>query len=942
MESNLLMVLFNNPSYIKEIKKEDLNEEMVSMLETSHYDILNELIAANPYIVLYLKELNEEQMSLAINSGLKIEITDFEKYKNLRDYAYLFSDYLNEYPSIIKYFKKEYINFMNMLVATTSGYVPCEQDIYNNPDLRNFREVMEPLIKKNPNIIKLVSYNCPIHSKVLEDTFQKVTLTKEDFENNPDLSKNAIIYEYLPKNLKMYSIYFDEGEKVNKVVDALNGKCEFKDLPFFNKKLGAKVSAEIAEKIKELSMKEISTSLQEQESYLSILHTIIEACANLRYKTEKSSFVYKDIVALFRKINLAVDSYDENDIEKLKKNICEFIYPGIDLQKMSLDQQKLFSYVDNEINIFKEIYEQTTKLTLADTSVFCNNILNRHRNRYLSNESKKIAFEIATKFDLTEKKERLIINKYKLYNIREFIVNKEFEKINIDETYFLTMIRNVRNEIINNKKFIKTGIVIDEEKFERLEEYFIRVGELELNDVFDILKISDKKVGKYILRKYNNIRLNFLSSIDDNIVTKKDFDNEKERLDVNQLNFIVGNEKNYKKNLAKILLSVDEEKLFPYLQSKDLMEELNYLLIYSGIFKELTIETVKNIINNVSKVENIVTNYHTFNSFFKKIDDIIVLSNGYAVSSDINRFIISEDVLFKLPVTLIDKYLEIYIESLKQRESYLPRIKFRLDGYKYSTAYRWEQDKLLIGRLDNEASCIDLASGGEETYKEVLLKKTGSVIIIRKNEQEAVGRIFLIRRGNVVQIVVNKNIKLDYEVYKNIAEQLIYTAIKNNDNIDYVVINSEVLEKDGLITISDSKFVSEFPHADLDDVVTLLLSKNQVLHKEEEYNFDFEAKCNYSYPLERKRYILDPSDSEVNRILAINASLMGVEESNFEPYYDKLYETAAVGEDWFLGIKKSGEIIQIVLPLGHPEVSKEIKDVKKELSNEIEKNKKIL
>ena len=42
-------------------------------------------------------------------------------------------------------------------------------------------------------------------------------------------------------------------------------------------------------------------------------------------------------------------------------------------------------------------------------------------------------------------------------------------------------------------------------------------------------------------------------------------------------------------------------------------------------------------------------------------------------------------------------------------------------------------EKLLIGKLDKEASCIDLSSGGEETYKEVLLEKTGSVILIRNN-----------------------------------------------------------------------------------------------------------------------------------------------------------------------------------------------------------------
>lgn len=943
MNENLSMILYSEPSYIKEIKKEDLNEEIVSMLETTHYEILNDLIVLNPYIVLYLKKVDENIMTLAINNGLSIDLEDFNKYKNLRDYAHLFSDYLNKYPSIIKYFKKDYINYFNMLLAVQSGYVPSEQDIKDNPDLRSFRDVMEPLIKKNPDMIKLINGDCPIHSSVLESVFDKIKLTKEDFENNPELTKSVIIYEFLPPELQMYSIYFDEGDKLDIVVDALDGKYDISELPFFNKKLGAKVSSEVAEKMKDLSLKNISKDLLVQESYLSILHKLIEACANLRYKSKKSKFDYKDIVALFRKIHLALESDQEEEIQLLKKKICEFIYPGINLESMSLEQEKIHCYVGSYINYFEKLFKYNSKITLADTSEFGNTILNRHRNRFLSNENKKIAFEIVTKFELTEKKERLIINKYKLYNIRDYIVNKQFDKLNIDENKFIGMMNSIRNEILSNKKFIKSGIVISEDKFDLLEKYYLSVGELELSDVFDILKIHDKKVGKYILRKYNNIRLNFLSCIEDSIVSEKYFDKEKEKMDVNQLNFIIGNEKNYKKSLAKLLLSVDEKELIPYLEDEKLLDELNYLLVFSDIFKELTIETIKNIVYNVSKVENIVTNYHDFNSFFKKIDDIIMLSNGYAVSSDINRFIISDEVLFKLPVQLINKYIEIYLKSLTNRESYIPSIKFKIDETKYTTAYRWEQEKLLIGRLDNEASCIDLSSGGEETYKEVLLEKTGSVIIIRNKDQEAIGRIFLIRRGNVVQIVVNKNIKLDYEVYKNIAIQLIYNSIKYNDNIDYVVINSEIVERDDLVTISDSKFVSEFPHADLDEVVTLLFSKNKALNKEEEYDFDFYVEPNVSYPLERKRILCSPTDNDVNRILAINASLMGLEDSSFKPYYDKLYEKVAVGEDWFLGIKKSGEVVQIELPLGHPEVGKEIYSIKQLFSKEKEnQNKKII
>ena len=942
MNNTFLISLYNNPYYIKEIKKEDLTKEIVNMLEITYYEIIDELIKLNPNIVLFLKDIDEDKMLLALNNGLNIDYNDFMNSSNLREYAYLFNNYLEMYPNIIKYYKKEYINYINMSLAVKNGYIPSVQDILDNKDLRSFRDVMEPLIKDNPNMIKYINRDCPIHSKVLEDTFNIITLTKEDFENNPELTKSVMIYEYLPQDLKMYSIYFDEREKLNIVIDALNDKCDLEDLPFFNKKLGANLSIEKAQQIKNISLNNISKDLKTQEEYLSILHKLIDACANIRYKREKNRFIYKDIVALYRKIYLALESNDSKEIINLKNNICDFIYPGIDLNKMSKEQEKIFHYVNSYIDYFKKLYDCNSKITLADTSEFGNTILNRHRNRFLSNENKKISFEIKTKFELTEKKERLIINKYKIYNIREYIVNKQFNKLNIDENIFIDMMINVRNVILNNKKFIKSGIIIEEKLFESLEKHYLQVGELELSDVFDILHIEDKKIGKYILRKYNNIRLNYLSCIDDNLLSKEDFINEKEKIDINQLNFIIGNDKNYKKNLAKLLLSMSDDELQPYIDNKDLLIELNYLLVFSDIFKELTIETVKNIIHNQSKVRNVINDYNNFESFTRKIDDIIMLSNGYAVSSDINRFIISDEVLFKLPIQRINKYIDIYLKSLTNKESFIPSIKFKINNIKYSTAYRWEQQKLLIGRLDNEASCIDLASGGEETYKEVLLEKTGSVIIIRKNEQEAIGRIFLIRRGNIVQIVVNKNIKLDYEIYKNIAEQLIFSSINNNDNIDYVVINSEVLERQDLITISDSKFVNLFPHADLDDVVTLILSKNQVLGKEEDFNFDFEVEPKVSYSLERKRIILNPTDNEVNRILAIKASMMGLDESSFEPYYDKLYEKSAVGEDWFYGIKKNGEVVEVELPLNHLESKQEINYVKKELEQKKFETKKIL
>ena len=936
--ANILMILYNEPSYINSIKKEDLNNEIVGMLESSHFDIIDELVRLNPYIILYMKNVNEEKMKLAIESGLNITLEDFYKYNTLKKYAYLFVSFLKQDPSLIKYYIKEYINYNNSHLAVELGYIATEEDLINNPALCSSKAIMESAIKVNPMLIKYAKEDCYIESYIVKQALQSYQLTKKDFESNPSLSHASWLFNSLPEELKMYCEFYDVHQRISKVVEAIDGKISFDELPFFDKRFGATMSAETAKKLCEYRLTNISEDINSQESYLSTLSLFVNCCTNIRYKSNKRKYKFKDIVALDKIIRETIEDDNDERIENLKRLICNFIYPNIDFDNMCIEQKKLYEYVSESIDEFRKLYiEKDVTINLSLTSIFCNNILNRHRNRVISNEHKKILLELSPKLALTEKKKRLIINKLKMYTIREYINAKEFGKLGTTEVDFNNILVNIRNRILSNKKFRKKGIVITNSQFDMLDNLFRINGELDISDVYAILGKIEKTAGKFIVRKYNNIRLEMLDSIKDEEINEANIMSEKEKIDFNCNNFIIVTEKRYKEALAYMLLNCSEDAIIPLLDKKNVIEKLNKILLFANICVELNKDTIKNIFNNYIKVRGIIGSNSYFGNILEKLDDIIMLSNGYAASEGINTFILSEEVLGRLAIGLIDRYVKVYLESLKMKYTNIPVIKLKVNDKVYKMAKRWEQERLLIGRLDGY-SCIDLELGGEETYLETLLKPTAYALLIRDKDQEVIGRVILVRRGNTVQIIINNELKLDVDVYKNIAFQIINNSIKYDDNIDYVVINSNALDSGDLIQITDSRFVSEFPHADLDEVVTLLLSKKQLKGEEEDYSFDFEVQPKVKYPLLRKKILFNPPESEVNRLLAIKATFEGISDDQFEPFYSKNYEKVIVGEDWFLGVTKTGEIEEFILPLGHTEAYYEIEDVKDMLRQEKENN----
>ena len=136
------------------------------------------------------------------------------------------------------------------------------------------------------------------------------------------------------------------------------------------------------------------------------------------------------------------------------------------------------------------------------------------------------------------------------------------------------------------------------------------------------------------------------------------------------------------------------------------------------------------------------------------------------------------------------------------------------------------------------SSCIDLLeqSLGTVTYKEVLTDVSDDVILIRDGSKVLKSRIFLFRRGNIVEMVTAFDEGISIDVFKQIAEQIIKQAIENNDNIDYVFVNGEsVFRKiifDELI-IYDGRFEEMLPHVDTMRSAILVGSKDVVNNSNE-------------------------------------------------------------------------------------------------------------
>lgn len=952
------------PVLFKKLDEYQITENIISILENSYYTpdeedinksslflksekLMERAISENPILILRIEEPSETLIRVALRKGYVPEKDHFINNPYLlNDNSLLMKAFEND-PSMIVYFDPEKITYESVMSARKRGFIASEEDLLKNAYLRNNQYIMEDAIRKEPGLIRLLGENCYIDYYLVKETLEKYKITKEDLEQNPAITKNYPLISLLPE-FSLYSAFLTDEEKEKAIAKVLSNSHTLTtgDLPFLDSKFGGKADiGKINELLKYFDVSINENDLNIQQGYLQALDKIVDGIVNIRYTQNKFSFKYSDIVALndslIQLFSNVISTKNYELISEYVKELHSFIGKSIPIELLKYEIEKYYN-----------IYVSNQSIDLSITNEFCNKILNQHRNHFMSNEKSKILADIEKKMKLTEKKKVTILNGRKVSKIENLIKTSNYQQLGITEEQFMSEINNVINSIVNNKDIRKLNIQFDDTKISQIVHVFKYYGRLDVDRINHILGINNSEVSKFIVRKFEQIKFKYINNVtlteEESHISQWD----KSKLGgLNQTNYVIGDGDRCITNLSKLLVNLDEETITKILDNKNLIRDVSFLLPFINLIDELDIKTFINILVDYDRIKSKITstidvpeNTDFTTIVLKKIDDLISLANAYSSIDDINLFALGRGIVSEIGEHNSFKYLEFYTQMASKQSGSIPPISLSTPNYYLESGMYSDPERLLIGKKPNKDSCIDLLnSAGVRTYNEVLLQNSGDVILIRDSQKKLVSRILLFRRGNVIQMVTRAGERFSIDLYKTIADQIIQQSIANNDNIDYVFVNSSSSHSiDGnYVSVKDSRFVNNFSHADFSDSALLLSSKRKMQGFEEkklELDFDIEPKCSYQKP--RKKISYQPTETEITRLRALKIAMETNHETkenmsrSFEPFYSKEYAKIICGEDWYIAIKNDGTVEELILPIKDSRILEEIEKLKDTLGIE--------
>lgn len=967
------------PFYFKMIPESKVNNKMIILLEELSYtpdeedidkypiflkneQLMKNAIKRNPLLFLRLDKPSNTLVHYALLYGYVPEKQHLIDNPYLLTKKDLVERLFKTDPSIIAYFDDYELTNDVVSSARRRGYIATEEDLIRNIHLRNLSEIMSDAIKNNPRLLIYLTQKTYVEKNIIVNALKQYKITVEDLENNPELAANKYLMDNLPE-FSLYSLYLDDKEKEKHIASVLRESKELttRDLPFLSYKFGSKVNIK---KLRELlsilnyytNNKDLNiqngliqlfnineNDLKTQQKYYQILDKIIDGIVNTRYLQNKAKFKYHDIVSLNNSIT---NLFSENDPDKISDYAYElYIFIG-----KTIPLENIKSELDNLYNI----YLKNKTIDLNITNNFCNNILNQHRNYYLSKEKSTILKELAIKMNLNKNKINSIIRGKKLQIVTNFIKNKYFTELGITREQLLADIENVQNSLLKDKNLKKAGIELNSTIFDIFKTSFLYHGTLDERIVRKHLKTDNINAINNIIKKYESIKFKYLDKLDYFKNGIHISDNEKEKLGgLNHANYLIADNEKCIENIAKLLVKLDDETIDNILNNKNILNEITFLIPFLNYTDELDIDTFINILSCYDKIRykflsKVNKNEIDFNEvLLNKIDDMILLANAYSSMDDLSVYALGNDVLETIGEHNSSKYLDFYLQIIGKQSGNIPPVSFKYKDYTFESGNYSDPNRLLIGKVPTVFSCIDLLNfAGVETYKEVLSKDSGDVVLIKDKNNQPVSRIFIFRRGNIIQLIANQGSTFSYEIYKEIADQILKQSIENNDNIEYVFLNSASAYHESFsesnTKIKDTRFEYKFPHADTNQSAFLLNSKNNILgFKEEKIKMDFNIKPKARYQKNRKQVSYYPTDEEINRLRALriitesDPIIKDELSRSFELFYVKDYKKVVCGEDWYIAIRLDGSIEEVILPTGNERTISEMQKVKDEiLSNE--------
>ena len=632
-----------------------------------------------------------------------------------------------------------------------------------------------------------------------------------------------------------------DQDEINAIIQCLryNKKINTKNLPFlkkipFGNPEWIDFTLEIILPIFKISIDE--DDIKKQQKYFDILDKIIDGIVNIRYKKSKPSFDFMDIAQLDDYVKSAIQKRDNNNDSSYTKDLTLVLYNFV-------SQTIPKSYIENTINSFYREYKKNGILEKKLTHDFYILILNKHKDCYISREKKKIKHDISKKMRITAKRLTTIINGVKTRKFKQMMVNHDFNEIGITEKQFKDDLENIKKSISNNKRIKKRKIEDLEIKLDTIINRYLQNRAIDNREIYDILKIDDKKIASFIYKKIETIGFKYIDRIE-----LSDFEYSQAILenrpdDLNPNNFIIGDNELYMENFATLLLMLDSKTIEQIIMNQYEMKEVVWLIPFLNLMPELNIDTFKNIMKYYIRIKNRLMvsgeNRDYRGEVLKKIEDIINYANAYSSVDDIVISVLESNIAEKLGEQNSSEYVNFYLQMLNKQECTIPPVSLKTKNCYYESGDYSNPERLLIGKIP-QTSCIDLLeySIGTVTYKEVLTEASDDVILIRDGDKKLKSRIFIFRRGNIVEMVTSFNERISINVYKQIAEQIIKKAIENNDNIDYVFVNGESVFREIItdeLIICDDRFKTMLPHVDTNYSAILVGSKDVVNNSKEVY-----------------------------------------------------------------------------------------------------------
>ncbi len=679
----------------------------------------------------------------------------------------------------------------------------------------------------------------------------------------------------------------------------------------------------------------------QQKYYLKLLDMLIDCIVSLRYTKMKPKFLYPDIVSLNESLSAVFSNLSlTKDFDVFASKIQQiYTFSGETLP---------FEYIRDELQKCYDIYREQGFIDLSITGVFCNEVLNQHRNSFMKYEKEKILLELSKKLRISSRVEQSVLRGRKLNKISEAIKLRDFEKLGITYEDYVSLLEKVKQEITTNSDIKKQGITLNNQMLNALVRQFHKHGYLDSDLVEACIKVNNKEVTRYIASKFENVKLHFLANVhlygDEAIVTEQDLIKSN---GINYKDFVIADKNRLVENISDVLSSIDDDVILEQISenSRDI-DEISPLILFLNLFDELDSSTFINILSDYERIKSRLFDDDkqfddtSMETIWKRLDDIILLANAYGDADDITLAALGSDVVGEINQSFCNKYLGCYLEMLDRQTGSIPPISINKGGYYFESGRYSDPERLLIGKKPRDTSCIDLLHpGGVKTYNEVLLKYTGDVILVRNQNHNLVSRILMFRRGNVVQLVTAVNNTYPSAIYKEIADKIIQESIATNDNIDYVFVNKNSLSENNcnFRMVEDSRFVNKFPHADFDTTAFLASSKRMLAGEEDNLMPDFSAQIRGNYIKPRAKIQYDPSPESITRLKALSIVMERDEEKreersrNYIPFYQQDYSRVVCGEDWYIAIKKDKTIEEVILPTKDTRKYEEIRVVKEGL-----------